>query len=135
MISSSANKTCHTPREHCRRGPRGHRPAFTLVELLVVMGMILVLISLIMPSLSAVWKGSVRTRMAADLQTLGTALEAYKQDYGDYPRPLATASFNAENSGPQLLTAALLGPGNVTTDGYDGPGWRPRAGGKVQKPY
>ena len=85
------------------------------------MGIILVLISLIMPSLSAVWKGSVRTRMAADLQTLGTALEAYKQDYGDYPQ------VGADNKGPTVLTNALLGPGD--NDGQPGWGWRARAGG------
>jgi prepilin-type N-terminal cleavage/methylation domain-containing protein len=105
------------------------RPGFTLVELLVVMGIILVLIALLFPSLNAAWKGSVRTRVGADLATIATALEAYKQDYGDYPRVYA------DNTGPLVLTMALVGPGDRNYDGQDGPGWRPRVGGKVQPAY
>jgi prepilin-type N-terminal cleavage/methylation domain-containing protein len=128
---------------------RGRRRAgFTLVELLVVMGIILVLITLIFPSLSAVWKGSVRTRMTADLQAIGTALEAYRQDHSDYPR------IYAAGTGAHQLCRALIAPaGNdpvkgPLVDGYGAkrtptdaigldpsPGFRTRPGGKVYPPY
>ena len=128
MTSSSANKECGATGVRGRRAA-GYRRAFTLVELLVVMGIIVVLIGLIFPSLGAVWKGGVRSRMHADLMAIGTALDAYKQDWGDYPRVYL------DNKGPEVLTRALIGPGNFGTDGLDGPGWRARAGGKVQQPY
>jgi type II secretory pathway pseudopilin PulG len=105
------------------------RSAFTLVELLVVMGIIIVLIGLIFPSLGAVWKGSVRSRMHADLMAIGTALDAYKQDWGSYPGVFAA------DRGSAVLTAALIGPADETRDGHRGPGWRSRAGAKVQQPY
>ena len=106
---------------------RGARAAFTLVELLVVMGIIVVLIGLIFPSLGAVWKGGVRQRMTADLMAISTALDAYKQDWGDYPKVYANGT------GSAVLTAALIGPGD--NDGQVGPGWKSRVGAKTQQPY
>ena len=123
--SRPAGELPHAGPERARAG----RSAFTLVELLVVMGIIVVLIGLIFPSLGAAWKGGVRQRMTADLNAISMALEAYKQDWSDYPRVYA------DNKGPEVLTMALVGPGNATKDGQDGPGWRPRGGGKLQQPY
>lgn len=105
------------------------RNGFTLVEVLVVMGIILALISILLPAVNQAHKQAVRMKIAAQLQSISTALDAYRLDWGDYPR---TTSGN----GPQILCWALVAPGPDTQDGYNGPGFRLRGTtGSVKEPY
>ena len=67
-----------TPRPAKRRG-------FTLTEMLVVIGIIVLVLSIATPMIARAWRQGDRTRMAADLQAIATALEAYRQDHGSYP--------------------------------------------------
>lgn len=80
--------------------------AFTLVEVLVVIGIIVLLAGLFLPMVIRARQQAARIRVAADLQTVAVALEAYKQDFGDYPR-VDTAS---SNTGFAVLGKSLLGP-------------------------
>ena len=64
---------------------RSRRRAFTLVELLVVIGIIAVLIALLMPALSKVRKHAQEVHCAANLRSIGQALTMYTQQYGCYP--------------------------------------------------
>jgi type II secretory pathway pseudopilin PulG len=119
------------------------RKGFTLLELLVVIGCIVILIGLLMPVLSRVRREALITEQKADFQTITAALEHYRQDFGDYPRNITwqTESYNVANApyfqppAPTLtLAAALLGPGPAVTqtingnleagDGADGTGFR-----------
>jgi prepilin-type N-terminal cleavage/methylation domain-containing protein/prepilin-type processing-associated H-X9-DG protein len=61
------------------------RHAFTLVELLVVVGIISVLIGLLMPVLGKVRKHAQEVHCAANLHSIGQALTMYTQQYGFYP--------------------------------------------------
>lgn len=66
-----------------RRGEsRGRRRggAFTLVELLVVIGVIAVLIGLLLPSLSKARKSSERTRCLSNLHQISVAYQLYLHD-------------------------------------------------------
>lgn len=117
------------------------RRAFTLVELLIVMGIIVALATILLPMAGKAYKQAVRSRMAADLAVISNALEAYRQDFGDYPRMGATTATSAK-SGAALLCWALVAPGPATTngnnpgDGADGPGFRLRGTtGAVKGPY
>lgn len=107
--------------------PRAGRGGFTLVEMLVIIGIILALLAILLPSVGAAWKRGQRTRMQLDLQTIATALELYKQDHGDYPRVYVKLY------GAWTLGQALIGPypatdptGKGLADGADGPGFRTR---------
>ncbi len=123
--------------DHSKQGRLAHRAgrrrgAFTLVELLVVIGIILVLASFIMPAAQAYFKRADRTRTKMDIQAIATALDAYRDDFnGMYPiaGPISSASHDQT-----LLTKALFGGTGPTNAGF-GNGFRMVAGGRQYGPY
>ena len=54
------------------------RRGFTLLELLIVIGIIVLLATILLPMLQRVHTQARRTSMAADLEIISQALEAYK---------------------------------------------------------
>jgi type II secretory pathway pseudopilin PulG len=91
----------HARRPAFTAAPRAS--GFTLVELLVVIGIIILLVSILLPLVlrSRSQAGKIRTQ--ADFQTISVALEAYKNSFDDYPRP------DAANTGAAVLGKALVG--------------------------
>jgi type II secretory pathway pseudopilin PulG len=125
--------------------------------MLVVVGIMIVLAGLLLPAINKAYRTAQRTAVANDLQAIGTALEAYRADFKDYPRsglhrphlpqPRGGADPPEPHDwGAQVLCFALIGaaqqteptyiPGyaapaanttHLRNDGAAGPGFRARA--------
>jgi type II secretory pathway pseudopilin PulG len=92
--------------------------AFTILELLVVITIIIVLAGLILSTVGYVQKKGARSRAEAEIAAMSAALESYKADNGIYPRDPApnTATdkldartmFDAVGANAPLYKAASL---------------------------
>src|SRR5205085_1426720 len=89
--------------------------AFTLVELLVVIGIIALLISILLPSLSKARESANTIKCASNLRQVYLASQLYANAYKGYVLPARVASGSATSS--YWCGADVLGP----LLGYDGP--------------
>ena len=81
---------------------RRYKSAFTIVELLVVITIIIILAGLILSTVGYVQKKGARSRAEAEIAAISAALESYKVDNGIYPRDTAgstTDNLDARTSG------------------------------------
>ncbi len=65
------------------------RVAFTLVEMLVVIGIITVVIGILLPVLARVREQANRAKCGANLRSIGQAMTMYVQQYRYYPAAIA----------------------------------------------
>ena len=91
-----------------RRGER-YCNAFTLIELILVVGIIIVLAGLVLSTVGYARKKSARARAETEIAAMSAALENYKADNGIYPRGANSDILNARASGnPSQYQSASL---------------------------
>jgi type II secretory pathway pseudopilin PulG len=92
---------------------RTKRSGLTVIEILVVVGIIALLVGLLLPAVHTVQKMAKNTKERAQLTAIGLGLAAFKNDYGDYPpsnwNDPALTGTPTDYCGAQKLAEALLG--------------------------
>jgi prepilin-type N-terminal cleavage/methylation domain-containing protein len=84
------------------------KTGMTLVELLVVLGIIALLVGILIPALSLVQRTARETKQQAQFSAIDLALTGYRNDFGDYPLSELTTDFGGY-CGAQKMTEALFG--------------------------
>jgi type II secretory pathway pseudopilin PulG len=69
--------------------------AFTLIELIVVVGLILILTGLVLSTAGYARKKGARARAETEIAAMSAACESYKADNGVYPRDNTTDTLDA----------------------------------------
>ena len=85
------------------------RAAFTIIELLTVMSIIVILIGLLVPALSKVKRYAMGVKQHAQLHSIDTALELFSSTFDGYPESSALDSTMEAYCGAMKLAEAMLG--------------------------
>lgn len=104
------------------------RAAFTIVELLTVMSIIVILIGLLVPALNQVKRYAYGVKQMAQLKSIDTAVELFNSEFDGYPDSSALGPDGAPYCGAMKLCEAVMGqdlqgfhPDSIfRSDGTDG---------------
>lgn len=93
---------------------RTRRTGLTVIEMLVVVGIIALLVGMLLPAVHTVQKMARETKQKAQFTSIDLGLAAFKNDYGDYPPsnwwdPRTGATGRQDYCGAQKLAEALAG--------------------------
>jgi type II secretory pathway pseudopilin PulG len=86
-----------------------HREAFTIVELLTVMSIIVILIGLLLPALSKVRKYATNVKQMAQLRSIDVGIELFSNENGGYPPSSGTDPQKLPYCGAMKLCEAIMG--------------------------
>jgi competence protein ComGC len=86
-----------------------HGRAFTIIELLTVMSIIVILIGLLVPALNKVKRYATDVRQKAQLHSMDAAIELFNSEFDGYPPSNALDPMSQEYCGAMKLCEALMG--------------------------
>jgi type II secretory pathway pseudopilin PulG len=85
------------------------RAAFTIVELLTVMSIIVILIGLLVPALNQVKRYAYEVKQKAQLKSIDTAVELFNSEFDGYPDSSRLGPDGVEYCGAMKLCEAVMG--------------------------
>jgi len=105
------------------------KPAFTIIELLTVMSIIIILIGLLVPALNRVKRYSKLVKQKAQLHSIGVALDLFNSEYDGYPNSDQVDEQGLQYCGAMKLAEAMVGQdlkgfhpdSRFRQDGWDSP--------------
>jgi prepilin-type N-terminal cleavage/methylation domain-containing protein len=109
MRPGTTQSAIRDPRPAIRRG------GFTLVELLVVIGIIVLLVGILLPVVNGVRRSAWNAAAQQQVSRLTSAIEAYNQEFGAYPGPLSNDQVITATNLPTVFTSGGGGGGAALT--------------------
>ncbi|PYL09996.1 MAG: hypothetical protein DME33_02360, partial [Verrucomicrobia bacterium] len=112
-LGEGGNASTACPERQSNGLQRGQaKDAFTLIELIVVVGLILILAGLVLSTAGYARKKGARSRAETEIAAMSAACESYKADYAIYPRDanstdLLDPTTNGNSSSPSYNLASL----------------------------
>jgi type II secretory pathway pseudopilin PulG len=88
---------------------KGKKTAFTIIELLTVMSIIVILIGILLPSLNMVKRYAKVVTQKNLLRNIDSGLQAFEIDFKEYPDSSATDATGAQYCGAMKLAEAMAG--------------------------
>ncbi len=89
-----------------------NRKGFTLIELMIVIAIIIILAAIAIPNYLKMTERAKKARVASDFESLATALESYRTDWGSYPVASTAVKVNDSTA---VLYQELTGTGTSST--------------------
>ena len=89
------------------------RKGFTLIELMIVIAIIIILAAIAIPNYLNMTKRARMSRATGDFNTMATALEAYRVDWGQYPMGSAIKEEFGKGITPGTYVKEITGVGGT----------------------